>query len=168
MNQRRTKLKTPKFRVKSVKCGGSNNPGRANPVDSNPPANPHVSGGTCLTVGGGKVGVKCVFPFTFLGRTYHGCTTTVVSNIFPMGSLWCSTRTDSRGLHLSKQNEWGHCNSECPVHLKNTTSYPSGSNPGWFPFVLRLFSCQLREKYNLCLILVLAAIWFPMWVNQLG
>ena len=66
MNQRRKKLKFPKFRVKSAKCGGSNNPGGGtNPVDSNP----QVPGGICLTVGGGKVGVKRAFPFTFGGTT---------------------------------------------------------------------------------------------------
>ena len=110
MNQRRKKLKFPKFRVKSAKCGGSNNPGGGtNPVDSNP----QVPGGICLTVGGGKVGAKCAFPFTYEGTTYRGCT----RKNDPKGRLWCSTRTDSKGFHLLKQNQWGYCNSECPEHL---------------------------------------------------
>ena len=108
MNQRRKKLKFPKFRVKSAKCGGSNNPGGGtNPVDSNP----QVPGGICLTVGGGKVGANCAFPFLFRGTFYRGCTRTGD----PKNRLWCSTRTDSQGVHISGRREWGYCNSDCAI-----------------------------------------------------
>ena len=68
-------------------------------------------GGKCLTVGGGKAGAKCVFPFTLDGITYQGCTRTK----HPDDRLWCSTKTDSKGVHMSGQGEWGLCNSDCPT-----------------------------------------------------
>ena len=69
------------------------------------------SGDNCLTDGGGKAGAKCVFPFTLDGITYQGCTRTND----PDDRLWCSTKTDSKGVHVSGQGEWGHCNSDCPT-----------------------------------------------------
>merc|ERR1711990_366042 len=59
----------------------------------------------CLTVGGRKVNARCVFPFSFRGRTYNGCTT------ISLKKLWCSTRTDSNGKHI--RGQWGYCNSAC-------------------------------------------------------
>merc|ERR1711990_845073 len=63
------------------------------------------SSGSCLTVGGRKVNARCVFPFSFRGRTYNGCTT------ISLKKLWCSTRTDSNGKHI--RGHWGYCNSAC-------------------------------------------------------
>jgi len=62
----------------------------------------------CLTIGGANVGAKCVFPFSFDGIAYHGCTK--VADDKP----WCSTLTKN-GVHVSGQNQWGYCNSQCPV-----------------------------------------------------
>ena len=68
-------------------------------------------GGNCMTDGGDRAGAKCVFPFTLEGITYQGCTRTND----PDDRLWCSTKTDSKGVHVSGQGEWGHCNSDCPT-----------------------------------------------------
>ena len=62
----------------------------------------------CLTTGGGNAGKICVFPFKFDGVTYNGCTTVIDDK------LWCSTLTNN-GVHVGGQNQWGYCNSQCPV-----------------------------------------------------
>ena len=62
----------------------------------------------CLTTGGGNAGKICVFPFNFDGVTYNGCTTVIDDK------LWCSTLTNN-GVHVGGQNQWGYCNSQCPV-----------------------------------------------------
>jgi len=75
--------------------------------------------GSCLTVDGGRVNVGCVFPFSFKGRTYNGCTT----DDDPENRLWCSTRTDSNGVHISGR-EWGHCNSACRTDQECSCTAP--------------------------------------------
>jgi len=80
------------------------------PITPRPPVTPRPPiTSSCLTVDGGKVNAGCVFPFSFRGRTYNGCTTSGDPEL----RLWCSTRTDSNGVHISGQGEWGHCNSAC-------------------------------------------------------
>ena len=71
--------------------------------------------GECQTEGGAAgadVGTKCTFPFTFLGKTYNGCTTVLSTR------LWCSTKTDADGNHILGEDTWGYCNEECPEHRK--------------------------------------------------
>ena len=33
---------------------------------------------------------------------------------------WCSTKVDSNGNHVVKQNEYGHCSKNCPIHNGNS------------------------------------------------
>ena len=65
--------------------------------------------GECRTTSGPSAGKACVFPFTWAGRTYHSCT----REGDHYGHLWCSTRTDRGGNHLSGQGEYGLCSKEC-------------------------------------------------------
>merc|ERR1719348_2198362 len=67
------------------------------PVATAPPPPATV----CKTVSGPVVGGTCVFPFTFRGVSYTGCTTA------DGGQPWCSTRVDSSGRHI--QGNWGNC-----------------------------------------------------------
>ena len=66
----------------------------------------------CFTVRGGpKVGRKCIFPFKFEGKTYHGCP------VFEEDDMrWCSTEVDSDGNHVLGQNAYGTCAKNCPYH----------------------------------------------------
>ena len=63
----------------------------------------------CITTGGPDLGKRCVFPFTYNGRQYRGCTLVGVNDGIP----WCSTLTDARGIHVSGQGKWGKCSAEC-------------------------------------------------------
>jgi len=63
---------------------------------------------SCVTVGGAKVGAQCVFPFKFGDKIYNGCTFDDAD-----GKYWCSTRTDSNGVHMGGQGLWGHCSPIC-------------------------------------------------------
>jgi hypothetical protein len=50
----------------------------------------------------------CVFPFTFNGVTYNGCTD------FESSTFWCATKTLSNGV----LTEWGTCTDKCKKHVK--------------------------------------------------
>jgi len=78
-----------------------------------------TSGGQCLTDGGAKVGVPCVFPFTNKGVTYTSCTTDG-----GFDKPWCSTATDIFGNHVL--GNWGDCNPACLAQQSTTT--PSTSS----------------------------------------
>lgn len=58
-----------------------------------------------------KIGVPCVFPFTYKGVSYSGCT----ADTDPDGQLWCATRVDKDGNYVSNSGQYGHCNQYCPV-----------------------------------------------------
>merc|ERR1712106_202015 len=97
---------------------------------------PTTGGALCLTDGGAKVGLPCVFPFTNKGVTYTTCTT---SGGFD--KPWCSTATDFFGNHV--YGNFGDCNAACPTEQTATTAAPatctttSGKNAGSkcvFPF----------------------------------
>ena len=109
LEQTRTRKKLQESFGQGKKCFGSNKDTRECRKGLRSQSQcgfPYNGGGKCLTVGGGKAGAKCVFPFTSEGITYQGCTRTND----PDDRLWCSTKTDSKGVHLSGQGEWGHCN----------------------------------------------------------
>lgn len=66
-------------------------------------------GAACITTGGPNPGKNCIFPFTWQGTTYHGC---------PEDSdgVWCSTKVDNAGNHVTGEDEWGICGQNCPSH----------------------------------------------------
>eukprot|EP00092_Neocalanus_flemingeri_P054714 GFUD01064474.1.p1 GENE.GFUD01064474.1~~GFUD01064474.1.p1 ORF type:complete len:306 (+),score=62.46 GFUD01064474.1:112-918(+) len=68
----------------------------------------------CSAVSGPATGRECVFPFTWDGKTYQGCTpwTYGGSN---QGKMWCSTRTDGQGGHVNGGGNFGYCGPECPA-----------------------------------------------------
>merc|ERR1711942_464954 len=78
-----------------------------------------ASAGQCLTDGGAKVGLPCVFPFTNKGVTYTSCTTDG-----GFDKPWCSTATDIFGNHVL--GNWGDCNPACLSQQSSTT--PSTSS----------------------------------------
>ena len=72
--------------------------------------------GQCVTVSGPNPGKLRIFPFKFNGKTYNGCETDPDDRT----KTWCSTKVDSRGNHITGQNEYGHCGINCPRHtVKN-------------------------------------------------
>merc|ERR1711974_111275 len=75
---------------------------------------------SCQTNGGANSGVNCVFPFTFRGVTYDGCTTVADDQ------LWCSTLTDSDGVHIGGQGNWGYCSPDCPSFCDEEGYFESG------------------------------------------
>ena len=69
--------------------------------------------GNCLTVAGGNVGMKCIFPFILEGVTHDACTTH--TNEDPEWLPWCSTKVDKFGVHVSGGDHWGDCGPECQL-----------------------------------------------------
>ena len=52
----------------------------------------------------------CIFPFSFGGSTFHGCT------LFDDDPKpWCSTLVDEEGKHVGERGKWGYCGNECPI-----------------------------------------------------
>ena len=64
-----------------------------------------------MTVGGPDPDKQCVFPFIFSGVTYYECT--LAGNQQGETQEWCSTLTDSNGLHVGGEGNWGWCPSDC-------------------------------------------------------
>uniref|UniRef100_A0A4W4H830 72 kDa type IV collagenase n=1 Tax=Electrophorus electricus TaxID=8005 RepID=A0A4W4H830_ELEEL len=52
------------------------------------------------TVGGNSEGAPCVFPFTFLGKTYESCTTSGRND----GKMWCAVTKS-----FDDDRKWGFC-----------------------------------------------------------
>ena len=69
-------------------------------------------------------GKACVFPFTFRGEKFSGCTT----QFDDTGVAWCSTKT-AGGVHVAGQGEWGYCPPVCPRHTPSPTSPTSPTSP---------------------------------------
>ena len=110
---------------------------------------------TCRTEGGADVDKDCVFPFTFQGRNFTGCTFH-----FGVSQSWCSTETDSEGHYMP--GRWGYCSAQCPLHHHSdreclTVSGPATGNICVFPFFHeRMFhwGCTEREGGYWCPTLV--------------
>ncbi len=50
--------------------------------------------------------MPCIFPFIIKNVTYDECT----RNHDKFGRLWCSTKVDKEGMHVSDNDEnWGYC-----------------------------------------------------------
>ena len=80
----------------------------------------------CLTSVGNSNGGKCLFPFSYNGVTYTGCTK--VDNDVP----WCATSYLPDGTNA---NDWANCGPGCPITKECLTSV-GNSNGGkcLFPF----------------------------------
>ena len=66
---------------------------------------------TCTTVGGPAKGSPCVFPFTFNWVTWTSCIDGTGGQ--PDGTLWCSTKVDESGVHVSGGGHYGFCGVDC-------------------------------------------------------
>ena len=69
---------------------------------------------TCKAQGkGDKFGSKngpvedCVFPFTYNGKKYTGCSKD------GKGKWWCATRVNSKGV--MEKDKWARCNEYCAM-----------------------------------------------------
>ena len=87
----------------------------------------------CLTTSGPDPGRQCQFPFTYMGRTYAGCTYS-----FGIPQSWCSTATSEAGDYIP--GSWGYCSHPCPVHHDAskeclTVGGPAAGELCVFPFV---------------------------------
>ena len=102
------------------------------PIDSDARIGPVASAPLkkCMTVSGPNPGKPCVFPFIYDGRSYSGCP------IDPDDSSkrWCSTKVDDKGQHVPKQNEYGHCASNCPKSNPTNQSLGKCSSGKCRPF----------------------------------
>ena len=51
------------------------------------------------------------------------------------GVMWCSTKTDADGNHITGKNEFGFCSAQCPKHsVCKTVSGPKPDVPCVSPF----------------------------------
>jgi len=80
---------------------------------------------------------KCVFPFSFNGRSYSSCTTAAHSGNY-YRSAWCATSTYSNGAWYdsatpSHQNSWGYCYKN-PAERSRSCSRTRSGKPCIFPF----------------------------------
>ena len=69
-------------------------------------------------------GVKCQFPFIFRNVQYWGCP----PDLSDQTKLWCSTKVDANGNHISGSNAYGFCSSSCPKHNSPSTCSNSGES----------------------------------------
>jgi len=65
----------------------------------------NLDAGECNTV----LGQRCIFPFTYKGKTYDSCTDAGTS----LHRYWCATSVDPDGSFI--ENEWGTCSARCHV-----------------------------------------------------
>jgi len=68
-----------------------------------------VKGDNCFTVDKNP-NVPCVFPFTYRGIKYTGCTR--VSD--KAGKRWCATNVDENGFYINNSKQYGYCEEDCP------------------------------------------------------
>jgi len=68
-----------------------------------------------------------VFPFLYKNKTHTSCTLVDADDGIP----WCSTLTDSDGVHLGGQGKWGHCPDSCEADVQvSELSLESVFGPG--------------------------------------
>ena len=60
----------------------------------------------CETIGGDK----CVFPFSYQGRTYFACTADDSDN----GAPWCAVQVQADSRRTVLRGKWEDCSPECP------------------------------------------------------
>ena len=60
----------------------------------------------CETIGGDK----CVFPFTYQGRTYFACTADDSDN----GAPWCAVQVQADSRRTVLRGKWEDCSPDCP------------------------------------------------------
>ena len=80
----------------------------------------------CKTISGPNPKRECIFPFTFNGKQYYGCP---IDPVDP-SKRWCSTKVDSQGNHMIGLDEYGHCNSNCPIANDNSNVVSSNERFG--------------------------------------
>jgi len=84
---------------------------------------------SCRTISGPARGKACSFPFRFRGRSYNGCIRWNFGGP-NQGRLWCSTRTDAQGNHISGRGNYRFCSSNCPREVgARTTNVTEGNSP---------------------------------------
>lgn len=73
-----------------------------------------ASSSTCVSVGGEEVGVACIFPWIYEGKSYNGCK---VGYKDDPDTVWCSTTVDSEGVYqkINKKTKFGLCSENCPT-----------------------------------------------------
>jgi len=106
------------------------------------PAPSNMTGalGTECKTNGGKLRSKpCVFPFTYRGTKYTGCTKA------GHNKYWCSVKTNPHGEYI--MGYWGECPESCPKQPDCvTTGNRVKGKSCIFPFVYR------NEKHNACIL----------------
>ena len=113
------------------------------------PVTPSPDSG-CVTVSGGTIGVKCVFPFKYNGKEYQGCTVADVSD----GKLWCSTNTDRNGNHIGGGGFWGHCPSrncqtdQSIVQLFKALKTSSKYSQSWYEELVNKEQTGFKELFT--------------------
>ena len=67
-----------------------------------------------MTVDGPQPNKRCIFPFTFNGRSHNTCITGKIRT-----RPWCSTKENyARG-------QWGYCSLTCPPTMPDQRNFPN-------------------------------------------
>ena len=73
----------------------------------------------------GQLNVKCVFPFTFMNKTYKTCPRTLHRE--RNGKPWCSTKVDIDGNHI--EGNWGVCDDMEKCEIEHNGKIIDSSSP---------------------------------------
>ena len=66
-------------------------------------------------------GQQCIFPFTYKGKTYEGCTRDPGHSGRRGDYSWCATSVDSYGV--AQRGSYSSCSSSCPTDYNSRTVY---------------------------------------------